>query len=81
MQYLCGMKKTDYPHTETEIRVYCLEASRGNAMYGSDEIDIERAQELYDFIRADYSKPSVWERIVLALKNLRGKLLRLLHLR
>ena len=50
----------NYPQTETEIRIYCLEASRGTVSLGSDgDIDLDKAQRLYDFIcSAGSSTPS-----------------------
>ena len=44
--------KKDSPMTDHEIRIYCLEISRGGKDFIEGNPDIELAQKYYDFICA-----------------------------
>ena len=40
----------EYPKTDAEIRIYCLESTKSEELYSNHKPDLEAAQKMYNFI-------------------------------
>ena len=75
------MKNKKYPKNDKELRMYCLELASSDSFLSSENININKAKEYYEFITASSSRPSVWKKIALVLSHWYARLRHLFHRR